>query len=190
MTERRKKIPELLKEINDSENVIEALRQYNTDLPLKNVLGYSLIPKGKFLLPEGQPPYKITNQMSNNNMPQFDYEAQRFDKFVRKDLTNLKREQLYIQLLETIQEDEVDLMLLIKDQILHTVYPNITLDKVVDAGFFPWPDYIDREEYITEQIKLEVIKEEFPKSMKIGDEEPISGGIQKKNRGRLKKNTL
>jgi len=188
MTERRKKIPELLKIINDSDNVVEALKQYNTDSSMKNVLGYALIPKGKFLLPDGQPPYKIKNQLTDNNMPQFDYEAQRFDKFIRADLSNLKREQLYIQLLETIHETEVDLMLLIKDQTLHTVYPNITLDKVVDAGFFPWPDYLDRQEYMSKQVKTEVVKVEPPKSLEvptISEEEPICG--LKKSRGRPKK---
>ena len=191
---RRESIPVILQKINDAEDVLEALKEHKDDVALKNIFGYSFIPRGKFLLPEGQPPYNQDAAPMDLNVSHLAFEAPKFDKFIRTDLTQVKREQLYIQLLESLHKSEADLMLHIKDQTLNEVYPKIELDKIVDAGFFSWPEGIDREEYNLKRFQAEVqkLKKELPKPQEVESLEQNSGTqtTQKKStRGRPKKSS-
>lgn len=185
---RRESMPVILQEINAAENVVEALKEYIDDVTLKNVFGYSFIPRGKFLLPEGQPPFDVDSAPKNLTVSNLAYESRNFSRFVRTDLTPTKREQLYIQLLESLHKSEADLMLLVKDQTLSSVYPKITLDKVVEAGFFTWPEGLDREEYMLKKFKDEVSKVDVPKLLAPELLLQDSGTVKPpKQRGRPKK---
>lgn len=190
MNPRRDSLPIILQKINNAEDVLQALKDNVADPALKNVFGYAFIPRGKFLLPEGVPPFKSDDSILDLTISHLSFEAKHFDRFVRADLTPTKREQLYIQLLESLHKTEVDLMELIKSQTLDSVYKNITLDKVVDAGFFAWPEGVDREEFVLNRFKDEVkkLKKELPKP-EVELQEPISGTetAPKKSRGRPKK---
>jgi hypothetical protein len=55
--------------------------------------------------------------------------------FCRADLPSLKRESIFISLLENIHPSEADLMLAIKDQDLTRLYPNLTRELGEKAGF-------------------------------------------------------
>jgi hypothetical protein len=131
-----KYITELLDEINKDTTV---LVKNKSDNALKLIFSFSFRPEGKFLLPETDPPYKPDAApigMSPTNLMQ---ELRRFYVFCRKDLTAVRREGLFIQLLETIHPDEAKLMLHIKNQNLPDLYPNITHKLVADHGFVPQP---------------------------------------------------
>ena len=189
MKNRRDSLPIILQKINESEDVLQALKDRVADPALKNVFGYAFIPRGKFLLPEGIPPYKSDDSILDLTVSHLAFETKHFGRFIREDLTNTKREQLYIQLLESLHKTEVDLMELIKSQTLDSVYKNITLDKIVDAGFFTWPEGIGREEYMLQKFQAEVtkLKKELPKSV-VGESLELNSGIQpQKSRGRPKK---
>jgi len=184
-TTRRESMSIILQKINTSEDVLQSLKDNVSDPALKNVLGYAFIPRGRFLLPEGECPFNKDNAPMDLTTSNLGYEAKNFDRFIRTDLTETKREQLFIQLLESLHHTEATLMILIKDQTLNESYPNITLDKIVDAGFFEWPNGIDRDEFMLEQFKKEVKQVKIPKV----SEELLAqnSGIPPKAKGRPKK---
>lgn len=96
----------------------------------------------------------------------------------------MRREQLFIQLLESVHPSEAKLVIAIKEQAISTLYPNITLDKIVDAGFFIWPAGINETEYRANILNPEVKKVEPPKSQM--ELSPLESGL-KKSRGRPRK---
>jgi hypothetical protein len=176
---KRESVPEMLQRFNDGDT-ITLLKQNSSNESLKLLFGYGFIPKGKWLLPEGIPPYREDAAPVGMARANMWMEIKKFDRFMRADLNNLRREQLFIQLLEELHPAESKLMLAIKDQTIPSLYPNITLDKVVDAGFFIWPHGIDEIEYRNSVKNKEVKSTPVPKSE---SNLPISG----KPRGRPKK---
>lgn len=176
----------MLTRFNDGDT-LTLLKESAADEALKMVFGYGFIPKGKWVLPEGIPPHKedaAPPGMSPSNLWK---ETRSFERFTRTDLSNTKRELMFIQLLENIHPTEAKLVIAIKDQSIPELYPNITLDKVVDAGFFIWPWGVDEAEYRA-SVK-EVKKVKLPKEQKVVLNQPVSGEV-KKGRGRPKKINL
>ena len=51
----RKYVTEMLDDINKDPTMIE---KYKTDAALKIIFEYAFIPEKKFILPEGEPPFK------------------------------------------------------------------------------------------------------------------------------------
>ena len=62
-------------------------------------------------------------------------ELRRFYVFLRKDLKPIKREALFISLLESVHPSEAKLILAVKDQKLHKLYKKVTRKAVEEAGF-------------------------------------------------------
>lgn len=84
--------------------------------PLKQVLKYMFDPSIKFALPEGNPPYKA----SEFDQPgRFLSEIRRLYLFTENGNPNLsqtRRESLFIQLLENVDARDAELILCIKDK--------------------------------------------------------------------------
>ena len=76
------------------------------------------------------------------------------------------------------------LVIAIKDQNIPSLYPNITLDKIVDAGFFVFPHGIDEAEYRANVGKKEVKKVKLPKEPELSQAE---SGLPKRKAGRPRK---
>jgi hypothetical protein len=91
------------------------------------------------LLPEGEPPFKPTAEPMGMTPTNLFSEAKRFYVFCRKDLTAIKRESLFIGLLESIHPEEAKIVIAVKDQKLHKMFPKITHKLVSDAGIIPAP---------------------------------------------------
>jgi len=175
-------IPETLKRINDGDT-LALLKENVANGSLKAVFGYGFIPKGKWLLPEGTPPYKEDAAPEGMTPGNLWSETRSFDRFMMQNLPDSKREQMFIQLLENIHPTEAKVVIAIKDQSLSEMYPNITLDKIVDAGFFIWPHGIDETEYRA-RVSGEVKTVEIP--LEVTESNLPSSGSEKK-RGRPKK---
>ena len=127
----RKYITEMLDEINADPKTIA---NYKDNAVLRTIFEYAFDPAKKFILPEGDPPYKEDPAplgMSAGNIYQ---EIKRFYIFCRADLKPFRRETLFVQLLENIHPSEAKMMLAIKDQKLTKLYPKITHKLVFDAG--------------------------------------------------------
>lgn len=181
--QKKETIPELLKRINDGDT-LELLKEYTTNESIKFIFGYGFIPKGKWLLPEGTPPYKEDAAPEGMTPGNLWIESKKFQYFVNPEVKIVRREQLFIQLIEAIHPSEARLVIAIKDQNISSLYPNITLDKIVDAGFFIWPWGIDEAEYRANLVKKEVKKATLPKEQELS---PVESGLPKRKVGRPRK---
>lgn len=142
---------EILQEINVAKNVVAELRKHITNQSLKQILGNAMIPKGKWILPEGSPPYRPNQNQKDLTPTNLLYEAKKFDKFRDVKIKQSRREELFIKTLEDLCDEEAKILIAIKDQILQSIFPNITIEKVVEAGFFVLPHY--PEDWVDPMIK-------------------------------------
>jgi len=129
-----KYLTEVLEEINSDPKAID---NYKTDMALKMLLEYAYIPEKKFDLPAGNPPYKEDAAPIGMSPANLRMEAKKLYVFLRKDLKPIKREQLFIDLLENVHPSEAKLLLAIKDQKLTKLYKKVTRSVVEKAGFIP-----------------------------------------------------
>jgi len=128
-----------------SSNVVAALRANDHHI-IKQLLFYTYSPTIKFLLPEGAPPYRPCEFFDQEG--RLYVEARKLYLFIEggnPNLTKVKRESLFIQLLESIDQEDAKLLIAIKDKKLP--YKNIT-EKAVREAF---PDLLPKEE-INEQV--------------------------------------
>jgi len=127
-------LPELLEEINSDPKLIE---KYKGDSALTILFKHAFIPEQKFILPEGEPPYNKDAAPIGMSPAILRQELRRFYVFTRTDLQPLKREQLFISLLESLHPTEASLMLAVKEQSIPKLYKKITRKLVEGAGFIP-----------------------------------------------------
>lgn len=130
----RKYVTEMLKQINDDPKAIE---NYKDDAVLKLIFEYAFDSTKKMILPEGTPPYKPADEPLGMTPTNMFSEMRRLYVFCRADLSPLKREGLFISMLEGCHPSEAEVLIAIKDQTLHKKYPKITRKLVTDAGFIP-----------------------------------------------------
>ena len=126
-------ITEILSEINKTPDVL--LTKYKDSYAVKAVFEYAFDKNKKMALPEGEPPYKKDTAPLGMTPANFYQQVKKFYIFLRQDLAPVRREQLFIQLLESIHPTEADVCIAIKDQALTGLYPNITADLAVKAGW-------------------------------------------------------
>lgn len=132
----QKYLPELLTEINDNPELLTKLKG---DAALTILFQYAFDPAKKFLLPEGDPPYKPDAAPIGMSMGILRQELKRFYVFCRADLPAVRREDLFIQLLEGVHPSEAELLLSVKDQTLNKKYKKITHQLAYDLGFIQVP---------------------------------------------------
>jgi hypothetical protein len=127
-----KLINEILDDVSKDTTLLTT--KYKTTTGLKLILQYAFDPEKKFLLPETDPPYKADKSPIGMAPTTLIFESKRLYVFTRKDLTKPKREQLFIDLLESIEQSEAKVLLAVKDQKLQKLYPKITKKLVTDLG--------------------------------------------------------
>lgn len=133
----KKYLPELLDEINKDPKSIE---KYKDEFLLKVIFAHAFLPNFKFLLPEGEPPYKPDPAPIGMAETNLYVEAKKFHNlFCNASLKPLKREAIFIGLIEHIHPTEAQIMIAVKDQKLTKMYPKITWKLVSDAGIIPAP---------------------------------------------------
>lgn len=119
-----------IEQVKKSERA-EALRQ-NDSPTLRTVLAFCFDPNIKWLLPEGEAPFKKNVNEDQRNM--FYSQARTLYLYVEggnRNLTPLRREQLFIQLLESIDPEDAAMLVSIKDKKMP--YKGITYDIVKEA---------------------------------------------------------
>ena len=139
---RKNGIAEILKMVSEqktTEDKVRKLQELNTPV-LQQVLRYALDPSIKWKLPEGEPPYNPSPYDDTQAM--LYQEARRMYLFIEggnDNLTPLRREQLFISFLESIDKDDAKLMIDAKDKKIP--YKGITA-KLVNTAF---PGLISQE---------------------------------------------
>jgi len=126
-------LPEILDEINADPKLLGT--KYKGNSALKIIFEYAFLPEKKFLLPEDEPPYRPDAAPIGMSPAILTQELRRFYVFLRKDLKPIKREALFISLLESVHPSEAKLIIAIKDQKLPKLYKKITRKVVEAAGF-------------------------------------------------------
>tara|TARA_B100000029_G_scaffold146302_1_gene141632 strand:+ start:1856 stop:2275 length:420 start_codon:yes stop_codon:yes gene_type:complete len=134
-------IPTIFEDIAKAKSITERkkiLLEHGSN-PLKELLKYAFHPDIKFLLPEGVPPYKTVGSPDEYNPTYLYPNIRKLYLFVEggnDGLTTLRREQLFVQLLEELHPKEAEVLIQVKDKKLK--YRGLTY-KLVKETF---PDLI------------------------------------------------
>jgi hypothetical protein len=113
-------------------------------------------PDVKWHIPKGSPPY-TPSQEADSTEGSIHFEVKKLNYFVKgggHDLSMLKRESMYVQLLERVDAKDAKLLISVKDQNLS--YKGLSYKLVRDV----WPDLLPEVE---EMEDAEVVVEEKPK---------------------------
>lgn len=128
----------IVKKIEEANTLDEqvSLLQKNSSPALKAILGFGLNPNVKWLVPQGTPPYKASQELDNEG--RFYNETKKLIHFIAREgqtLTKSKREQLFINIMETVHPDDAKLLVRIKDRQLtirleavKKAFPTLTKD--------------------------------------------------------------
>ena len=135
-------ISEILKLVSEQKTTqekVNVLQKWNTPV-LQMILKYALDPSIKWALPKGDPPYKPSEFDDTQSM--LYQEARRLYLFLEggnPNLTNLKKEQLFIGLLESLDKDDAKLLLAVKEKkipykginskLVNTAFPGLLQEK-------------------------------------------------------------
>ena len=137
-------IPHLFQSIQvaPKKNKVELLRRLNSHC--KEILHHAFHPNIKFLLPEGTPPYVFRG--TPEAFPTTLYpEVRTFYIFCEgggANVNQIRREAIFIQLLEKIHPDEAKVVIAMKDKNFEELYDTITYDVVREA----FPDMLPERE--------------------------------------------
>lgn len=122
---------------------IKILQEYNST-GLRALLIVAFDESLKFMLPDGEVPFKRNEAPAGTEHTRLDHEYKGFYRFFKggdSSLTSMHREKLFIQLLEGLQEDEADLFVLACNKDLKAKY---RVTKAVVAEAFPQIEWGNR----------------------------------------------
>ena len=149
-------IAEVLEEVGKAktrEEKREVLKK-NESWSLRALLQQNFHPQASWLIPPGAPPYK-PNQTAADTSLHFEAKKLEYYTDAGKNLPMLKREAMFVSLLERLSSDEAEILIAIKDQKLS--YKGLTYKLVKDT----WPDLLPEQE---EKSTTSVTEEEQPKA--------------------------
>ena len=112
------------------------LKQNNSD-GLRMVIKSSFDPELNWLLPEGDVPFNRNDAPEGTEHTDLHMEARKLYHFIdggNYDITQGRRENLFIQMLEGLQENDADVLVAAKDKSLHRKYKGLS-DNVVREAF-------------------------------------------------------
>ena len=134
---------EILTKVNnakDKAKKLEILTQYDSP-SLRQILKGAFDPKIEWDLPAGAPPYIANEAPLGTEHTYLDQEAKRLWHFVKgadANLNKMRKETLFIQILEGLHKSEADLLINVKEKKLNNVYKGLTANLVKEA--FGWND--------------------------------------------------
>jgi len=128
----RKYIPQVMDEINADPSTIA---KYKDDAAIRLIFEYAFDPEKKMLLPEDAPPFKAAAEPLGMTPTNLYNELRRLYVFCRADLKPIKRESLFVSMLEGVHPTEAKMLIAVKDQTLHKLYPKITRKVAEGVGF-------------------------------------------------------
>ena len=130
-------ISEVLRKVSNAKTKAEkiALLQ-NNNSALRSLLIWNFDESVISMLPEGDVPYTPNDAPVGTDHTRLEQEYKGFYRFVKggqDSLKSLKRESMFVQLLEGLAEEEAELLCLIKDGNLNSKYKRITKAVVTEA---------------------------------------------------------
>ena len=131
---------ELVSEQRTKAKRVEILKEYRDD-SVTAVLIWNFDQRVQSAIPEGQVPYNPNEVPVGTDHTSLRREWKQLYHFIKggnDTLSSLRRESMFIQLLEGLHPKEAEIICLVKDKELEEVYPKVTLDVVKEA----FPDIV------------------------------------------------
>ena len=129
---------EILTKVNnakDKPKKIEVLKKYDTN-ELRMFLKGAFDEKLEWLLPEGKPPYTVNEAPVGTEHTWLKQEVKRMFHFLKggnPQLSQMKRDNMFIQMLEGLSAEEAELLVWAKDGELNKHYKGLTANLVKEA---------------------------------------------------------
>lgn len=123
-------ISEILQKVNNAKTKAEKsqlLLQYNSQT-LRSLFIWNYDDSVVSMLPEGEVPFKKNDTPKGVGHTYLENEGSKLYYFVKggSSITQMKREEVFIGLLETLHPDEAELLCLVKDKKLQKKYTRIS----------------------------------------------------------------
>lgn len=134
-------ISEIFTKINnakDKPKKVEVLRQYDSP-GMRMILKGAFDPKIEWDLPPGTPPYIANEAPAGTEHTYLEVEAKRLYNFAKggnDQLNKIRKETLFIQMLEGLHADEAKVLIDVKNKSLNKTYKGLTSEMVKEA--FGW----------------------------------------------------
>ena len=131
---------ELVSEQRTKAKRVEILKEYRDD-SVTAVLIWNFDQRVQSAIPDGQVPYEPNDVPVGTDHTSLRREWKTLYHFIvggNHTLSGLRRESMFIQLLEGLHPKEAEIICLVKDKNLKSEYPKITLDVVKEA----YPDIV------------------------------------------------
>ena len=133
-------ILELVSEQRSKAKRVEILKEYRDD-SLTAVLIWNFDERVQSAIPDGQVPYEPNDVPIGTDHTSLRREWKTLYHFIKggnNTLSSLRRESMFIQLLEGLHPKEAEIICLVKDKELESEYPKVTIDVVKEA----FPDIV------------------------------------------------
>ena len=143
-------ILEKVSKVKTKKEKVKLLQEYNHDA-LRMVIKSSFDPKIEWALPDGDVPYTRNDAPEGTEHTSLSYESRKlyhFNKGGDNQITQNKREAMFVQMLEGLHESEAALLVAAKDKKLHQMYKGLSKNVVVEA--INWDDnfmVIEHDQY-------------------------------------------
>ena len=143
-------ILEKVSKVKTKKEKVKLLQEYNHDA-LRMVIKSSFDPKIEWALPDGDVPYTRNDAPEGTEHTSLSYESRKLYHFIRggnNQITQNKREAMFVQMLEGLHESEAAVLVAAKDKKLHQMYKGLSKNVVMEA--FNWDDnfmVIEHDQY-------------------------------------------
>ena len=132
--------------VKTKQEKVNILREHNHP-SLRMVIKSSFDANIEWALPEGEVPFTRNDAPEGTEHSSLSYESRKLYHFIKggnPQISQNKRESMFVQMLEGLHESEADVLVAAKDKKLHQVYKGLSAPVVKEA--FNWND-----EYMIEE---------------------------------------
>lgn len=131
-------ISEVLRKVSNAKTKAEKIKllQQNNSQALRSLLIWNFDESVISMIPEGDVPYTPNDAPVGTDHTRLESEYRGFYRFVKggqDTLKSLKRESMFVQLLEGLAAEEAELLCLVKDGNLTSKYKRITRAVITEA---------------------------------------------------------
>ena len=126
--------------VKTKQEKVNILREHNHP-SLRMVIKSSFDANIEWALPEGEVPFTRNDAPEGTEHASLSYESRKLYHFIKggnPQISQNKRESMFVQMLEGLHESEADVLVAAKDKKLHQVYKGLSAPVVKEA--FNWND--------------------------------------------------
>ena len=126
--------------VKTKQEKVNILREHNHP-SLRMVIKSSFDANIEWALPEGEVPFTRNDAPEGTEHSSLSYESRKLYHFIKggnPQISQNKRESMFVQMLEGLHESEADVLVAAKDKKLHQVYKGLSAPVVKEA--FNWND--------------------------------------------------